>query len=989
MLFDAIKENVSILEVISNDLGLELKSVGSENFGIADEREHGGCPMPNCGHFDCFRIRFIEGEPNKSMFKCFSCGEGGDVISWRAKRKNISLKDAAMELAREYNVPFKNDWSPIQEILNLASDYYVTCMWEVCNKPLVELGRMTPVQYQMDIRRHSEKVIRDWKVGWSDGGLYEYLSSMGFDDELILESGLVSRDKKDNRYYDFLPPRCFIYPHFVKGEVSHFTFKDPGKKLTFQLPKKYDRNGYMVYGQDTVELSNTVFIVEGENDLLSCWDTGKVPSIVATIGQISSGQLDWIKDKLKDKNVITLFDPDDAGDKYRVKIEKLRRFIKKLAHVRPPDGKDIDEHLAMGADLESLIINNVVTVDATEDPTKSGVIIPASQRVELSEEAREFQETLAQAGLSEVKAPLPAASSSNESEGGKEEEYYSLDGNPIIQRGCRYYRTFWKDGEVQEVCISDFIIKLHDIFLTSDGERLREVIVIRDDGYTSPPIMVSSADKVTLKSLRVLLARAADATFIGRESDVPLMWKLIFDQKGETLVQLPDQVGRVDELRGWIFRNKFISDSGKVIDPDKNGIFWMDGHKSGVRARSLDTSSFSLEDMADVPYIDPSFTVEERDEFMGKIIKHLSDNRCNPGQALTLLGWAYSCVHSNTIFELNRGFPFLFLWGTHGKGKTTIARWLQDFFDMRETGYTSIPQMINSVGLGRKASYYSSMPMLIDEVRSNRETEEYLGLFRSYYDRTSRVKGVKDKFGVNIERVRSTFIFVGEDQFDDQATKERCIPIRVSPISGNPDSYKWLEDNKGLFTGITFHWILEGAYLNKGELINDIVALDRELVAMGCPQRTSKNWAAIGVFAMKLGAKYLPDFDYKSYLFGETKKESSRQKQDTTLMQFFEYIEAIQAQENTKITSRHITYDNRDDSVHIWFPAVYKIVQDEARGRFPFSKTAVMSAIKEEPYYKSDDRKVPMGMEGTRRLVLTLSLEKAPDCIKNIAMMNV
>jgi hypothetical protein len=130
----------------------------------------------------------------------------------------------------------------------------------------------------------------------------------------------------------------------------------------------------------------------------------------------------------------------------------------------------------------------------------------------------------------------------------------------------------------------------------------------------------------------------------------------------------------------------------------------------------------------------------------------------------------------------------------------------------------------------------------------------------------------------------------------------------------------------------------------------------------------------------------MPDFDYKDFLVAAAKREATYQKADTTLMQFFELVEAIQAQENPRITNNHIMADG--EKLHIWFPAVYKIVQDEARGKFPFSKNAVLSAVREEAYFLSDEKKVQMGMNGVRRVVLTLDLTKSPDSIKNIALSN-
>jgi hypothetical protein len=251
---------------------------------------------------------------------------------------------------------------------------------------------------------------------------------------------------------------------------------------------------------------------------------------------------------------------------------------------------------------------------------------------------------------------------------------------------------------------------------------------------------------------------------------------------------------------------------------------------------------------------------------------------------------------------------------------------------------------------------------------------------------------MKEGFGVKSTKPRAVFVFNGEDQFEDPATRERCIPIRI-PVKNRElqESYRWMEARKHLFTGIVYHWLMEfGEVMRdpavKESLIKEIRSLDKELLAAGCSQRTSKNWAAVGAFGMRLANKYMPDFNYKEYLLNAALYEATYQKSDTTLMQFWELVEGIKSQDLSKVTDKHVTREG--DLVHVWFPPVFKIVQDETRGRFSFSKNAVLSALREEPYYVSDNRKVQMGLEGTRRTVVTLDLTKAPDSVKNIALAN-
>lgn len=985
-MFSIVKQQVDLVQLISDDTGLLFKQSG-ENYVIQDDKDTAGCPF--CGHHDCFTLKHDETDLEKSFYHCFSCGAHGDVIEWVAKRVNISPKDAALKLAKDFGIQLPHGYSPMQELFNLAAIYYQTCFKETCNRSYPELGGLTPLEYQKQIRRHSEEILDQVQIGWSDGGLLEYLQGLGFDSDILEQSGLAS--KKGDR--DFLPAKCFIYPHKVGGRVSHLTFKDPTKRLAYQLPKKNSLNGYMFYGQDTVGKSSTVVMVEGENDYISVLGTGRAPCVLASIGQLSGEQLDWLRTNCADKNILTLFDPDDAGDKYRVRMEKLRKFFKNMVHVLPPEGKDIDKLISEGRSLDDIVKNNQVTVKIEDEKKEEPSLLdwnavasakpaqaPSPEEDSVSSAAKTFQETLSSGGLS-----LPVEGQPQHREPTDEELEEVQSGNVIQRKGC-YWRQVFKDGVPEYIQLSDFYMKLRHTYLSEDGDRLREIVVVRDNGFVSDPFMIDSDTKVNEKPFRVLMAKVADGTFLGNGKDLAEIWRLVSKQTPDVLVRVPRTVGRMDKHRGFLFRNAFISDTGVVTSPDENGIFWLHGRSIGIRPESLNQKSALDNDRRDIPAICLDLSKEEADRIMSGVIKNLSLNLTGPGLALTALGWTMMCLYSDVVFKLNKGVPQLFLWGTNGKGKTTVAKWLQDFYGMRDHGSTSVPMLKSGVGWSRKSEYYSCLPLMIDEVRSNDETKQYLGTFRSYYDREGRTMGTADGFGVRTTTIRSCFIFVGEDQFDDPATRERCIPIRI-PANGREtvETYRWMEENKHLFTGVARHWIKEFSETNLDTLQEQIRALDKDLVNAGCPQRTSKNWAAIGVFGLKLAEAFLPEFDFKQYLVQACQTETQFQKADTTLMQFWELVETIMAKENSPITNNHIMLDDDGKSVHIWYAYVYKAVSDDQRGRFTFSRNAVLSAIREEPYFVRDDLRKQLGMSNTRPRVLTLDIDKCPEVLKNIA----
>lgn len=982
-MFDTVKREVNLLEQIANDTERAIVECGTDTYKFEDDDDGEGCFF--CNHHGCLKFFYKEEEPERAGYHCFSCEAHGDLISWtiefaKSKGEELTARDAALKLVKEHDLKLPSSYNPIHEIMELAAVYYENCLWTECNKPYMELAKLTPSEYQMKVRGHSEDILKQERVGWSDGGLIAYLEALGFDEEVLNASGL--RSQKTGR--DFLPQRTFIYPHYVKGRVSHYSFKDPLKKLAYQLPNKFSLNGHLFWGQDTISSSDTIFCVEGENDRLSLIEAGKT-AVLATIGQISGAQIEWMRENLHDKHLCTVFDNDDAGDKYRAKVEKIGRFFKSLTQIVPGErGQDIDELLADGANLDEIIAASKATKQKEQVPWEEAGVSSRTGEAHASHYSQLVEGKNATTGISEEDSLdveiLPP---------GKD-----LAQNSVVQKKGCYWRVAFKEGEPQYIKLSDFVIVLKNIYITEDGDRHREVVIIREDGQKSNPILIDSETKVSLKPFRTLLAKAVDADFKGNERDMSGVWDLVYSQSPETQVRVTRTVGRHEGMRGWIFRNKFISDTGAVIDPDKDGVFWLAGKTVGIRPESLNVASNvpnangDNSGKVDIPRIEPDLSKEDAEELMKGIVENLSKNLNNPGQALILLGWMYACIYSNVIFSLNKSFPFLFLWGTKGKGKTSIAKWMQDFYDMRDCGYTSVPQLRSAVGWGRKVEYYSSLPVFIDEIRADKETEEYISLFRSYYDRTPRTMGVKDGFGVKTQEVRSCFMFVGEDLFEDPAARERCIPVRI-PVNNRElmESYRWLEDRRHLFSGIIFQWILEAADEDKEKLKDEIRALDRLLVNEAhCSQRTSKNWAAIGIFAKRLADKYLPEYDFQKFLFKTSAEEAHSQKQDTTVMQFFELVEGMMAQEHPKVTVQHVIGDG--NLLHIWFPAVFKQVLDDSRGKFPFSKNAVLSAIREEPFFVSDDKKVKMGLNGIRRIVLTLDMTKAPDVIKNIGQFN-
>lgn len=915
-MFALLREKLDIVEVAEMLTEKVFKAIGDATFAPEDRE----CPF--CGHKDCFRIKQDGAD---SFYKCFSCDVTGDVTTMVATLKGISNVEAAKLLAKQFKIQLPMDYSPVQEAFNLAAEYYHTCLLE--SGPCAELSGLTPMEYQLQQRRHTTEALTIFNVGWSDGKVVEYLDSLGVSKEIITESGLVN--KKGG---DFLPAKAFIYPHMVRGRVSHFTFKDPLKQKEYQLPNKHKLNGHSFYNSDSIKKEGPVIVVEGENDTISTQEAGWGSGIVCCNGSISASQLEWLGLHLANRDVITIFDVDPAGDKYREKVGKLKKSFKTLTQIKLTGGvKDIDEYLKHGGDLAAALENN---------------------------------------------KDEPAAESESEI------EVDSENGVNILEKQGAYYKIRYKDGNEFHIKLSNFTINLRNIFIRGT-EREREIVVKREDGRESTPLMIPSEAKVSLKPFKTLVANAIDASFYGKEEDMVAVWEHVYRNSKETVVHLPEMIGRVDEFKGWLFGDLFVTDTGGQYEPDENGVIWIQNHSIGIRAQSMETGARSGNDLAGVPIMKSPLDEEEIDALLGGMLTRLAENLGKPGDALNILGWAWASVYSDEIFKAIRHFPFLYFWGRGGQGKTAISKWILSLFDMEEPGWTPFPQLNSGVSFSRKLSYYSSLPMVVDELRIDRSVQDMYGTFRAWYNRGGRTVSSKEGFGVRTQPVRSTILFCGEDQFLDQSTRERCVHVRISKHGRElVNSYKWIDDRKRDLPSIGYYWISKSSEIKVQTLLKDIRALDNVLRQNGISSRSSLNLAIIAYFANKLCERYMPNFNYLQYLFDSAREDVDRQQEDDTNNEFWSVVEGLQSEERAKINSDHLRRDG--SKLYVWFAEIFRIVQREGRNTDSFSKRAILESIREEDYFLTEER-APMGMSETIRRVIVLDLEHAPEVVHNIA----
>ncbi len=328
-----VQQENDILEVISEYVN--LKKSGRNYIGL--------CPFHN-EKTPSFTV-----SSDKQVYKCFGCGEYGNVFSFIMKIKNIPFQDALKILAENKNIDLENKKSGknkkyiLENINKEAARFFFNNLKN--NKKAFDYFKN---------REISTKTIMHFGLGYADEKLTNFLNHMkkkGFKEEDLLTLGLIERSSKGYIYGRFR--NRVIFPVFnASGAIIGFGARVLDKSMPKYLNSKESilfKKGSNLYGLNFAIKSgikdNTIIVVEGYMDVISMHQHG-ITNVVASLGtSFTLSQARLIK-KYANK-IILCFDTDSAGIKAAQRSMTILEYINDLEVkiITLPNGKDPDEYI--------------------------------------------------------------------------------------------------------------------------------------------------------------------------------------------------------------------------------------------------------------------------------------------------------------------------------------------------------------------------------------------------------------------------------------------------------------------------------------------------------------------------------------------------------------------------------------------------------------------------------------------------------------------
>ena len=373
-----IKDRLDIVDVVSQYV--VLKKSGANYWGI--------CPF----HNDSKPSMSVS--PSKGIFKCFSCGTGGDALNFLVRIQNREYKDVILELADKFGIELPKKFATSNETKTQKAEMLKACekAAKFYNLQLKTASDATKATTYLQNRGITDDIINKFTIGWAPDkfdSLYKELSKE-FKDEILEKAGLILKSKNGN-WIDRFKNRLMIPIQNENGEYIAFGGRTLEKDA--KIAKYINSSDSLIYNKskvlfglnsakDSIKNEDSVIVMEGYFDVISAHANG-IENAVGSCGTAMTAEhVKLLSRYTKSRRIYLSFDTDDAGikatkrgsdviketlatlgnikqfDESHISSSLDNKYACEIRVVSPPQGKDPDEFIrTMGGDAFKMFVN--------------------------------------------------------------------------------------------------------------------------------------------------------------------------------------------------------------------------------------------------------------------------------------------------------------------------------------------------------------------------------------------------------------------------------------------------------------------------------------------------------------------------------------------------------------------------------------------------------------------------------------------------------
>jgi DNA primase len=295
--------------------------------------------------------------PERQIFHCFGCSEGGDAFKFLMLYEKLSFIEAVAQLASRVGLELprrsgresKREDEERSLLLRLheeAASFYTSQLAATPDgaRALAYLRK----------RGLGDETIREYGFGYAPGGwtaLLEQLTRRGARPDQVERAGLAIPRKSGSGYYDRFRERIMIPIRSESGKIVAFGGRILGqgepKYLNSPESPVYNKST-LLYGfhkaKEAIRKTGFAILMEGYLDCLQAYQAGFGQAVACCGTSLTKGHARLLR-RYTDRVVVN-FDPDDAGA--RAARRSLDLLLEEGFDVRVltlPGGRDPDGFL--------------------------------------------------------------------------------------------------------------------------------------------------------------------------------------------------------------------------------------------------------------------------------------------------------------------------------------------------------------------------------------------------------------------------------------------------------------------------------------------------------------------------------------------------------------------------------------------------------------------------------------------------------------------
>lgn len=294
--------------------------------------------------------------PAKQIWKDFSSGKGGTVVTFLMEHEHFTYPEAIKYLAKKYNIEVEETQKTSEQkledseresmylITEFAKEYYQD------NLVKSEEGKSIGISYFKE-REFSNEVIEKFELGYSfnkSNRFSEEALKKGYKLNFLEKTGLTI--VKDDKNIDRFKGRVMFPILSMSGRVLGFggrilkSSKNTAKYINSPESLIYHKSK-VLYGifqaKQSIVKEDNCFLVEGYTDVIKLHQKGIINVVASSGTALTENQIRLVSRLTK--NITVLFDGDNAGS--RAALRGIDIILEQGMNVRIcnlPEGEDPD-----------------------------------------------------------------------------------------------------------------------------------------------------------------------------------------------------------------------------------------------------------------------------------------------------------------------------------------------------------------------------------------------------------------------------------------------------------------------------------------------------------------------------------------------------------------------------------------------------------------------------------------------------------------------